>query len=91
MDAQICYFFSMNKRTTISLDTPFSEFVEQQVEEGRYASANEVVQAGLKLLEEQEAYVEAIRAAIIEGEESGEPQPFDLAEFLAEMHRDHAK
>jgi antitoxin ParD1/3/4 len=81
----------MNKRTTISLDTPFSEFVEQQVEEGRYASANEVVQAGLKLLEEQEAYVEAIRAAIIEGEESGEPQPFDLAEFLAEMHRDHAK
>lgn len=81
----------MNKRTTISLDTPFSEFVEQRVEEGRYASANEVVQAGLKLLEEQEAYVEAIRAAIIEGEESGEPQPFDLAEFLAEMHRDHAK
>lgn len=81
----------MNKRTTISLDTPFSEFVEQQVEEGRYASASEVVQAGLRLLEEQEAYVEAVRAAIIEGEESGEPQPFDLKEFLAEMHRDHAK
>jgi len=81
----------MNKRTTISLDTPFSEFVEQQVEEGRYASASEVVQAGLRLLEEQEAYVEAVRAAIIEGEESGEPQPFDLKEFLAEMHRDYAK
>jgi antitoxin ParD1/3/4 len=81
----------MNKRTTISLDTPFSEFVEQQVEEGRYASASEVVQAGLRLLEEQEAYVEAVRAAIIEGEKSGEPQPFDLKEFLAEMHRDHAK
>ena len=81
----------MNKRTTLSLDTPFSEFVEQQVEEGRYASASEVVQAGLRLLEEQEAHVEAVRAAIIEGEESGEPQPFDLKEFLAEMHRDHAK
>lgn len=81
----------MNKRTTISLDTPFSEFVEQQVEEGRYASASEVVQAGLRLLEEQEAYVEAVRAAIIEGEKSGEPQPFNLKEFLAEMHRDHAK
>lgn len=36
--------------------------------------------------------MEAVRAAIIEGEESsGEPQPFDLKEFLAEMHRDFAK
>ncbi|RST86952.1 type II toxin-antitoxin system ParD family antitoxin [Aquibium carbonis] len=81
----------MNKRTTISLDTPYSEFVEQQVEEGRYASANEVVQEGLKLLEEREAHIEAVRAALIEGEESGLPQPFDLQEFLAEMHRTHAK
>lgn len=81
----------MNKRTTISLDTPFSEFVAQQVEEGRYASASEVVQAGLRLLEEREAYVEAVRAAIVEGEESGDPQPFDLKEFLEEMHREHAK
>ncbi len=81
----------MNKRTTISLDTPYSEFVEQQVEEGRFASANEVVQEGLKLLEEREAHIEAVRAALIEGEESGELQPFDLQEFLAEMRRTHAR
>ncbi len=81
----------MNKRTIVSLEAPFSEFVDQRVEEGRYASASEVVQAGLKLLEEREAYVETVRAAILEGEQSGEPQPFDLEEFLAEMRREHMK
>ena len=73
----------MNKRTTISLTTPFREFVEQQVEDGHYASADEVVQAGLRLLEEQEAYVEAVRAALIEGENSGPPEPFDFKTFIA--------
>ncbi|MBN9072489.1 MAG: type II toxin-antitoxin system ParD family antitoxin [Rhizobiales bacterium] len=73
----------MNKRTTISLDTPFSEFVEQQVEEGHYASASEVVQAGLKLLEEQEAYVGTLRAALIEGEQSGIDDSFDPEVFIA--------
>ncbi|MDQ6437329.1 type II toxin-antitoxin system ParD family antitoxin [Mesorhizobium sp. LHD-90] len=73
----------MNKRTTISLDTPFSEFVEQQVEDGHYASPDEVVQAGLRLLEEQESYIEAVRAALIEGENSGPPEPFDFDEFIA--------
>ena len=33
--------------------------------------------------------IEALRAAIDEGEASGEPQPFDPDEFLAELHRKH--
>jgi len=81
----------MNKRTNIALDTPFSEFVEQQVEEGRYTSASEVVQAGLKLLEEREAQIERLRAAIIEGEESGPARSFDLGEFLDRKRREFRK
>ena len=81
----------MNKRTSISLETPYSEFVEQQVGEGNYASASEVVQAGLQLLEEHEAYVAAVRAALIEAEESGPSEPFDLQEFLEDMRRERAK
>ncbi len=46
---------------------------------------SEVVDAGLRLLRHQ-AELEAIRAAIIEGEESGEPQPFDFDAFI-EMKR----
>jgi antitoxin ParD1/3/4 len=81
----------MNKRTSISLETPYSEFVEQQVGQGNYASASEVVQAGLQLLEEHEAYVAAVRAALIEAEESGPSEPFDLQEFLEDMRRERAK
>lgn len=81
----------MNKNTSISLGPHFAEFVEQQVGDGRYASASEVVRAGLRLLEEQESYVAAVRAALIEGEESGEPQPLDLDEFLLEMRRENSK
>jgi len=81
----------MNKRTTISLDTPYSEFVEQQVDEGNFESADEVVRAGLQLLEARQAQVERLRAAIIEGEESGEPRPFDFDGFLKRMHARVAK
>jgi antitoxin ParD1/3/4 len=73
----------MNKNTSFSLGEHFTEFVEQQIEEGHYASASEVVQAGLRLLEEREAYVKAVRAALVEGEESGPPEPFDFDEFIA--------
>jgi len=48
------------------------------------------VEAALRLLRDQ-AEIEAIRAAIIEGEESGEPQPFDFDEFLDEMRRKHGR
>lgn len=78
----------MNKNTSISLGDHFSEFVSQQVDDGRFASASEVVRAGLRLLEEHELHVERLRAAIIEGEESGPSQPFDFDEFIARKHRE---
>lgn len=73
----------MNKVTPISLDSHLAEFIEQQIEGGNYDSASDVVRAGLKLLEEQEAYVAYVRAALIEGENSGPPEPFDFDEFIA--------
>ncbi|MGI9252085.1 MAG: type II toxin-antitoxin system ParD family antitoxin [Pseudohongiellaceae bacterium] len=35
--------------------------------------------------------IEAIRAALIEGEESGEPQPFDVNLFKQEMIAKHGE
>jgi antitoxin ParD1/3/4 len=61
----------MSKNTSFSLGEHFAQFVETQVEQGRYASASDVVRAGLRLLEEQETKLAALRAALIEGEESG--------------------
>ncbi|MBX3088780.1 MAG: type II toxin-antitoxin system ParD family antitoxin [Cryobacterium sp.] len=70
--------------TSISLDEHFSGFLSQEISSGRYRSASEVVRAGLRLLEDQETRVRALRAALIAVEESGEAEPFDFDKFLAE-------
>jgi antitoxin ParD1/3/4 len=72
----------MTKNTSISLGEHFSSFVDRQLAAGRYGSASEVVRAGLRLLEEHEIRLAALRAALIEGEQSGPSQPFDFDDFL---------
>jgi len=79
----------MAKNTSISLGDHFSTFVGQQVESGRYGSASDVVRAGLRLLEEHEARVKTLRDALVAGEESGEPAPFDNDAFLRRMRERH--
>jgi antitoxin ParD1/3/4 len=74
---------AMSKNTSFSLGEHFQAFVEAQVSEGRYGSASDVVRAGLRLLEEQEARIAALRAALIEGELSGASTPFDFEAFIA--------
>ncbi|MGH6949905.1 MAG: type II toxin-antitoxin system ParD family antitoxin [Vitreimonas sp.] len=76
----------MSKNTSVSLGDDFNSFIEQQVASGRYTSTSEVIRAGLRLLQENEAKLERLRDLIREGEESGDPMPFDFDEFLAEMH-----
>lgn len=76
--------------TSISLDDHFINFVEKQVQAGRYATASDVVRAGLRLLEDQEAKVTALQQALIVGEESRQPAPFENAAFLKRMRSKHA-
>lgn len=75
----------MARNTSVSLGDHFAEFVDSQVETGRYGSASDVVRAGLRLLEEHEARVKALQNALIAGEESGPPVPFDNPAFLKRM------
>ncbi|WP_024278941.1 type II toxin-antitoxin system ParD family antitoxin [Xanthobacter sp. 126] len=74
----------MSRNTSVSLGDHFASFVDRQVEAGRYSSASDVVRAGLRLLEEHEARLDALRSALAEGEASGPAQPFDVESFLAE-------
>ena len=73
----------MARNTSVVLGDYLTDFVDRQVELGRYASASEVVRAGLRMLEEREAQTDALRAALVEGERSGDAEPFDLEAFLA--------
>ena len=61
----------MRKNTSVTLGKHFEEFIARQVERGRFSSASEAVRAGLRLLEEQELKLEALRQALADGEKSG--------------------
>ena len=61
----------MPKNTSITLGEHFDGFIAQQVDNGRYASASEVVRAGLRLLEDNEKKMATLRQLLEEGEKSG--------------------
>jgi antitoxin ParD1/3/4 len=73
----------MTKNTSISLGDHFAGFIDRQLAQGRYGSASEVVRAGLRLLEENEMKLSALRVALVEGENSGPSELFDFDEFVA--------
>jgi antitoxin ParD1/3/4 len=79
------------KKITFRLETDFLTFIEDMIASGRFSSPTQVVQAGLRLLEEGKSRGKALRAAIQEGLESGWVDEFNLDEFLAEMRSDAAK
>ena len=74
----------MARNAEVLLDDDLEAFVRAQVREGRYASESDVLAAGLRLLREGDARLEASRAAIDEGERSGEPVAFDFDRFIGD-------
>jgi antitoxin ParD1/3/4 len=65
----------------------FERFIKGQIQQGRYASASEVIRDGLRALEDREKFralkLEALRAEIEQGISSGGGRP--VQEVVAEL------
>jgi antitoxin ParD1/3/4 len=74
----------------VSIGERWEGFVESAVKSGRYSSASEVVREGLRLVEEREARLQALRetlaASIAEGGAATDDElDAELAEVAAEL------
>lgn len=73
-------------RKTITLTDQQDGWIKAQIQAGHYTNDSEYIRDLIRREQERTAQVEALRAALIEGELSGAPQPFDLASFKARMN-----
>lgn len=58
----------MAKNTRVSLGDHFESFVDKQVQACRFASASDVMCAGLRLLEQEETKLDLLRETLTKGE-----------------------
>ena len=72
----------MGKNTSFSLDEHYSAFIDGEIAAGRYRSASDVIRSALRLLEDRETQLRALRDALEAGELSGSSTPFDFDAFL---------
>ena len=75
----------MGKNTSITLGNHFEGFVQGRISAGRFNNASEVIRAGLRLLEEEESKIVALKQAIQEGIDSGIADDFDPVQHLENL------
>jgi antitoxin ParD1/3/4 len=81
----------MSKNTSITLGNYFDQFIQNILKEGRYKNTSEVLRAGLRLLEEEEQKIIALRHSIQEGVNSGFAEDFNPEDHLKKLNADRVK
>ena len=81
----------MAKNTSILLGDYFDNFINGQVNTGKFSSASEVVRAALRLFEQEETKKAQLINELIKGEKSGFVDDFDRVSFLKNLKDRHAK
>ena len=76
-------------RKTITLTDQQDAWVKTQIISGHYTNDSEYIRNLIRREQERSTNIEAIRAALVEGEASGEPQSFDAASFKQKMLKTH--
>ena len=78
-------------RKTITVTDKQDDWIKLQIAGGEFTNDSEYIRDLIRRDQASKANIEAIRAALIEGEQSGEPQPFDVEQFKKEMIAKHGK
>jgi antitoxin ParD1/3/4 len=80
--------YIMAKNTSVTLGDHFDQFINQQLNTGRYGSTSEIVRAGLRALEDQEAKLLNLRNMLTQGEQSGIAD-YSYEGLLTELDKDN--
>ena len=72
-------------RKTITLTDQQDDWIKAQIAAGQYTNDSEAIRDLIRREQERQAQLLAVRAALIEGEESGAPQSFYVQAFKARM------
>lgn len=76
-------------RKTITLTDRQDGWIKAQIQAGHYTNDSEYIRDLIRQEQERSAQLDALRAALVEGENSGAPQPFDVQAFKARMSVSH--
>jgi antitoxin ParD1/3/4 len=76
-------------RKTITLTTQQDAWIAAQIEAGYYTNDSEAIRDLIRREQERNGELEAVRAALIEGEQSEEPEPLDFASFKQRKSAQH--
>ena len=76
----------------VSLSPAFEAYIQKQLDEGTYNNASEIIREALRLkMQQDEIYqtrLESLRAAIIQGEESGDARSFNMRDIVQDAKKD---
>ena len=72
-------------RKTITLTDQQDNWINAQISTGRYTNDSEFIRDLIRREQERSLEMEAIRTALIEGEASGEPKPFNAEAFKQKL------
>jgi antitoxin ParD1/3/4 len=73
----------------ISLPDPMRDWVQMQIQAGKYSSSSDYVRDLIRQDQERRDKIAALQKAITEGLESGVAEDFDLKTFLKDMKAKH--
>lgn len=75
----------------VTVSDQAASFVLRELESGRFETVDEVIEAGLRMLEEEQMKIERLRELLIEGENSGDTVPFDPEALMASVRESWQK